>query len=610
MSSFGKNAYLCSVMILGFSIYAWITMVTIVVTFGVLLFTKLRADLVFLGVIGVLFVTGVLDVNEALSGFSSTTVAVVGVMFVVVAGLTYTGVLHWIVKHLLGWPKDDKSALLRLMIPVAVLSPILNTTTVVAMFVGVVKVWAKKVKMTPSKLLIPLCFAGNMGAVCLILVLPSNLVVSGFYESNFGETMGILAPAIPGLAGLVAGMLTMMALRRLLPERKAPEAAFESTGDYTVEMLVPSDNPYVAKRVGMLGLNHVMGGSLIELRHFDDDKIMSPVPDREPLMGGDRLIYAGQIDELLEVKKKFGFVSADHHIFHYSEVDSDRQLRTAYITFGSSLINTKIGEGNFERNNNVTLVAVARKGKRIEQAPREVVLQAGDTLLLECPPHMNIHSTALGQQLQFFDSTDVPAIGRQTVVSTVIMTVMVALTALGIMPLLQSAFLAAGAMLLVRCCSPSQAMNAIKWNLLATLAGSIVLGLAIQKTGIADWVSHGILSISGSNPLTVMVAICLATALITEFLSNTAVAAMIVPIMYTAAIQLGYDPLPFLMALIMAANSSLATPISSSVNMLVYGPGGYRFSDFLRIGIPVKVAFLIVSILVSILVYPLTPLHP
>ena len=183
-------------------------MVTIVVTFGVLLFTKLRADLVFLGVIGVLFVSGVLDVNEALSGFSSTTVAVVGVMFVVVAGL-----------------------------------------------------------------------------------------------------------------------------------------------------------------------NHVMGGSLIELRHFDDDKIMSPVPDREPLMGGDRLIYAGQIDELLEVKKKFGFVSADHHIFHYSEVDSDRQLRTAYITFGSSLINTKIGEGNFERNNNVTLVAVARKGKRIEQAPREVVLK-------------------------------------------------------------------------------------------------------------------------------------------------------------------------------------------------------------------------------------------
>ena len=222
---------------------------------------------------------------------------------------------------------------------------------------------------------------------------------------------------------------------------------------------------------------------------------------------------------------------------------------------------------------------------------------------------MKIDTTALGQQLQFFDSTDVPDIGRHTIVSTAIMMVMVALSVLGIMPLLQSAFIAAGAMLIFRCCSPSQAMNAIKWNLLATLAGSIVLGLAIQKTGIAAWISQGILNISGSNPLIVMIAVCLTTAVITEFLSNTAVAAMIAPIMYSAAIQLGYDPLPFLIALIMAANSSLATPIGSSVNMLVYGPGGYRFSDFLRIGIPVKFAFLAVSILIVIIVYPLTPLH-
>ena len=590
---------------MGFSIYAWITIVTLLVTFGILLFTKLRSDLVFLSVIGVLFVTGVLNVNEALSGFSSTTVAVVGVMFVVVAGLTYTGVLHWIIKNMLGRPKNYRNALLRLTIPVAVLSPFLNTATVVTMFVGVVKMWAKKVKMMPSKLLIPICLAGNMGAVCVILVLPSNLVISGFYERNSGHDMSVFAPAIPGLFGLLAGILTMIALRRLLPDRKAPEAAFESTGDYTVELLVPSDNPHIAKRVGPLGLNNVAGGSLIELRHFDDDKIMSPVPDREPLMGGDRLVYAGQIDELLELKKKYGLVSADHYVFHYNEVDTTRQLRTAYINFGSSLINTKIGNGTFERDNNVTLVAVARRGKRIEQAPREVVLQAGDTLLLECPPHMNIDTTSLGQQLQFFDSTDVPDISRHTIISTAIMILMVTLTVSGVMTLLQSAFIAAGAMLIFRCCSPSQAMNAIKWNLLASLAGSITLGLAIQKTGIATWISHGILSISGSHPLIVMIAVCLVAAFITEFLSNTAVAAIIVPIMYSAATQLGYDPLPFLVALIMAANSSFATPIGSSVNMLVFGPGGYRFSDFIRIGVPVKFAFLTVSIIIVIILYPL-----
>ena len=152
-------------MILGFGIYAWITIVTVLVTFGILLFTRLRSDLVFLGVVGVLFITGVLDVHEALSGFSSTTVAVVGVMFVVVAGLTYTGVLHWLVKNILGRPKDYTRALLRLMIPVAVLSPFLNTATVVTMFVSVIKMWSKKVKMKPSQFLIPICLAGNMGAI-------------------------------------------------------------------------------------------------------------------------------------------------------------------------------------------------------------------------------------------------------------------------------------------------------------------------------------------------------------------------------------------------------------------------------------------------------------
>lgn len=594
-----------SIILWGFSIHAWITIVTMLATFCILLFTKLRSDLVFLAVVGVLLVTGVLTAGEALSGFSSTSVAVVGVMFVVVAGLTYTGILHWIVKHLLGWPKGHKTALLRLMVPVAVLSPLLNTVTVVAMFVPVVKMWSKKLKISPSRLLIPACLAGNMGAVCAILVVPANLVISGFYESNSGQAIGVLAPTIPALCGLVAGMLTVIALRHLLPERKAPEAAFESTSDYTVELLVPSDNPHIAKRVGALGLNNVRGGSLIELRHFDDDKITSPVPDKEPLMGGDRLVYAGQIDELLDLKRSYGLVSADHHVFRYSEVDADRKLRTAYISFGSSLIGTKIGDESFERDNSVTLVAVARMGKRINQPPREVVLQAGDTLLLECPPNINLNTSALSNQLRFFDSPDIPDIGKNTIVSAIIMIGMVALSSFGVMTLLQSAFLAAGAMLVFRCCSASQAMNSINWNLLASLAGSISLGLAIQKTGVAAWISQSILDISGSNPIVVMADICLVASVITEFLSNTAVAAMTVPIMYTAATQLGCDPLPFLIALLMAVGSSLVTPIGSSTNMLVYGPGGYRFGDFVRIGLPVKIVFLVVSIFFINIIYPL-----
>ena len=592
---------------LGFNLYAWITIVTVLGMFSVLLFTKLRSDLVFLSAIGILYVTGVLDAKEAFSGFSGTSVITVGVLFVVVAGLTHTGVLQWIVKHLLGQPKSYSKAVTRLMLPVAALSSFLSNTTVVALFVGIVKMWAKKLGVAPSKLLIPLSYASGMGGVCTLIGTPPNLIISGLYEEKTGDAMNVLATTIPGLFCLAIGVLSIIAMRRLLPDRKAPESAFEATSEYTVELLVPSDNKYIGETLGDAGLYHVRGGSLIEISHFDNEP--SPVAEDEFIIGGDHLVYAGQIDEILELKKSHGLVSADHHIFSMSEIDTKRQLRTAFVKFGSSLIGKTIGGSNFEKNNNLTLVAVARSSKRINETPRQVVLQAGDTLLLECPPRMNVDTTSLAGDLQFFDSTEVPNIGRGTLVSTIIMIAMVALSALGVIPLLQSAFLAAAAMLIFRCCNAEQAMRSINWEILMVFAGSAVLGLAIQKTGIAEWLANGILDVCGTNPLIVMTAICLVGTFITEFISNTAAGAMFFPIMYEAAEKLGYDPFPFLIALMVSVSSSFATPIGSPTHMLVYGPGGYRFSDFMRIGLLMNLIILAANIFIVNIVYPLTPLQ-
>ena len=177
---------------LGFGLNAWITIATVLTMFSILLFTKLRADLVFLGAIGILYVTGVLDAKEAFSGFSSTSVIVIGVLFVVVAGLTYTGVLQWIVKHLLGQPKTYSKAVVRLMLPVAGLSSFLSNTTVVALFVGIVKMWSKKLGVSPSKLLIPLSYASGMGGVCTLIGTPPNLIISGLYTDHTGIAMNVL----------------------------------------------------------------------------------------------------------------------------------------------------------------------------------------------------------------------------------------------------------------------------------------------------------------------------------------------------------------------------------------------------------------------------------
>ena len=592
---------------LGFNLYAWITIATVLSMFTVLLLTKLRADLVFLGAIAILFVTGVLNAKEAFSGFSSTSVVIIGVLFVVVAGLTHTGVLQWIVKHLLGQPESYSKAVIRLMLPVAGLSSFLSNTTVVALFVGIVKMWSKKLGVSPSKLLIPLSYASGMGGVCTLIGTPPNLIISGLYAENTGVAMNVLTTTIPGLFCLFIGVLSIIAMRNLLPDRKAPESAFESTSEYTVELLVPSDNPNIGMTINEAGLNDVRGGNLIEVVHFDE--FVSPAGGDEILMGGDRLIYSGQIDEILELKKSHGLVNADHYVFTLSEIDKNRQLRTAYVTFGSSLIGKAIGNTNFEKDYGLVLVAVARSGKRIEQSPREVVIQAGDTLLLDCPPKLKIDTSSLASKLHFFDSDQVPNIGKKTLISTTIMIAMVVLSALNIIPLLQCAFLAAMAMLIFKCCNVDQAMKSINWEILMVFAGSVVLGVAIQKTGIAERLAFGILDVCGDNPIVVMTAICFVGTFITEFISNTAAGAMFFPIMYQAAEKLGYEPFPFLVALMVSVSSSFATPIGSPTHMLVYGPGGYRFSDFMRIGLLMNIIILAANIFIVNIIYPLTPLH-
>ena len=592
---------------LGFGLDAWITIVTVLGMFSVLLFTKIRSDWVFLSAIGILYVTGVLDAKEAFSGFSGTSVITVGVLFVVVAGLMHTGVLHYIVKYLLGQPSNYAKAVTRLMLPVAFLSSFLSNTTVVALFVNIVKMWSKKLGISPSKLLIPLSYASGMGGVCTLIGTPPNLIISGLYAEGTGTAMNVLATTIPGLFCLFIGVLSVIAMRRLLPDRKVSDSAFEATSEYTVELRVPSDNPYIGKTLEEAGLYHIKGGSLIKMYHFDN--VPMPFTEEEPLMGGDHLVYAGQIDELYDMADKHQLVAADRHVFSMSEVDMNSKVRTAFVTFGSTLIGRKIVDTTFEKDNNLMVAAVARRGTRLNEAPREVTLEAGDTLLLVFPSNIKIDTSLMSKDLHFFDSDDMPNIGIGTFISTAIMIAMIVLSALGIMPLLQCAFLAAAAMVIFRCCNVEQAMKAINWEILMVFAGSAVLGLAIQKTGIAEWMANGILDVCGTNPFVVMTAICFVGTFITEFISNTAAGAMFFPIMYDAAEKLGYDPYTFLIALMISVSSSFATPIGSPTHMLVYGPGGYRFSDFMRIGLLMNLIILAANIFIVNIVYPLTPLQ-
>lgn len=423
-----------NIVFLGLGLPAWITIATVFILFIVLLCTKLREDVAFLGAMAILGLSGILDQKEDLAGFSSDSVVLVGVLFIVVAGLINTGVIRWIMDHFLGTPKSYPAAIVRLMAPVAALSTILSNTTVVALFVQVVKDWAKKLGTAPSKLLIPLSYAAGMGGICTIIGTPPNMIIAGLYAQNSGQHISFFAPTIPGIFCLVVGILATLAMRRLLPVR-------ESRDDNASEK-------------------------------------------------------------------------------------------------GSGPVN-------------------------------------------------------------------LPQVSWKTVVSALIMLGMILLSSLNVMSLLSSAVVAAAAMLIFRCCSPEQAMKSIDWSVLMIFAGSVVIGTAIQKTGVAEALANGVMQICGGKPLLVMIMMSLTATFVTEFISNTAAGAIFFPIVYHAATTMGCDPMPFLISLMIAVSSSFATPIGSTTHLLVYGPGGYKFSDFMKIGIPMNLIILAANILIVNLVYPI-----
>lgn len=589
----------------GLGLPGWITIVTVLSIFFVMAKTRIPAVVAFLGAMTVLLVTGIISEAEGMAGFGSEPVVVHAAFFVVMAGLMQTGVLYWLTKHLLGNPNEYRQALVKLMLPIASLAAFLNSVNVVALFIDVVRIWARRLGTEPSRLLIPLSYAATLGGTCTLIGNSSNLVISGLYAERTGRALSFFAPLIPGLFCTVIGIGMVIILRNFIPRRQSPESTFESTSDYTVELLIPTDNPAVGLSVNDAGLRNVRGGSLIEIVRFDKE-IIAPVPQDEFILGGDRLIYSGQINEILELKKSHGLVAADHHVYSISEIDNNRKMKTAYIGFGSDLIGSRMSDNQFEHRTDIVLVAVARQGKRVNIQPREVELEAGDTLLLECPPKEDNEIAMMTKgSLTFFDSHFVPQLGKKTIYSSIILVIMFILSSLHVMPLMATTMLAAGAMLLLKCCRAQNVTKYIEWDLLLILGATVVFSTAITKTGIADVAANSLLQLCGNNPLIVMAVMCILASLVSEAVSDVAACGVFFPIVYQEAIELGCNPMPFIISLMIAVTTSFASPIGSSTHMLIYGPGGFKFSDFLRIGFLMHVVLLAANLLIVNIIYPL-----
>lgn len=428
-------------MFLGISYIAWVVIVLIVAALLTLFSNKLSPALVFFCLMAGCCILPVMSFEEAFAGMANSSVLLVGVLYIVVAGLKYAGALDWMVQHLMGQPRSYVWAILRLMLPVALISSVMSNTTTTALFKGVVQRWARVLKMQPSKLLIPLAYAATIGGLLTVIGTPPNLIISSMYTQKTGEMLNIFSPLPIAAACLIVDVCVVILLRRILPERQ--------------------------------GVAYEDGAELLD--------------------------------------------------------ENGRSVRVA----------------------------------------------------------------------------DVPK--WKTYASLAVMVTMLVVSAFNIsaFPLASCALVAGLVMMAMGCCTSQQAMNEVDWHVLIVFAGSVCLGTAISKVGLDQFIVNHLVALCQGKPLLVMVVMAVVAATMTELISDTACGALFFPIAWSAATSMGVNPVPYLMVLMMSVSSSFCTPIATPPNLIVYNDGGYRFSDYARIGVPMKICHLATAIAMSLFIYPL-----
>lgn len=588
-----------------FTWQGWLAIAVTVAAFSGNAFTSLPAEVVFLGAAAVLFLSGVLDEEAVLSGFSNSGMITVAVLYIVATGLQQTGALNWVSQEVLGLPKTPAKALLRMMLPVMGISAFLNNTPVVAMFIPVVNDWCRKLRFSPSKLMLPLSYAAIFGGLFTLIGTSTNLVVNGLLvDATQGQGLKFFDITWVGVPCAIAGFLFLWVTQRwLLPNRQPVLSDTDDLRQYTVEMVVVPGGQLVGKSVQKAGLRNLPGLYLAEIQR--GEQMLPAVGPQEQLQGNDQLLFVGIVDSILDLQRLKGLQPATDQVFKLDVPRTERCLLEAVVSNTCPLVGRTIREGQFRTQYNAVVVAVARNGERLVGKVGDIRLQPGDTLLLEAhPSFLNERRISRDFYLVSNIPNSEPIRHGRSLWALGLTILMVVLAAVGWLTMLQAAVLAAVGMLMFGCCSPNQALGSIEWSVLLVIAAALALGEALDSTGAAKTIATGLVSLAGNNPWLVLATIYAITTVLTEIITNNAAAALIFPIALSLAKQLDVSYMPFVIAIMVAASASFATPIGYQTNLMVYGPGGYKFSDFLRVGVPLNILYGVVTIAIAPLIYP------
>ncbi len=545
-----------------------------------------------LGATALLFVLGVIDAGEAFAGFSNPAPLTVAGLYVLAEGIGKTGALSPFLRVVLSQNTDERTSLARLVLPSAAASSFLANTPIVAMLVPEITTWADRRNLSASRLLMPLSFATILGGTLTVIGTSTNLVVSGLLVETGQEPLSMFELTKISLPVATVSMLALLVLApMLLPERKRPRNIAEEQGrPFTVSMRVLPGGPLDGTRVDEGQLRNLDGVYLAELQRGGGG-VIAPVRPDQTVRADDILVFVGQVDLIVDLHTLRGLELSEGDPLLELPEGAEHGFFEAVLGPASPLVGHTLAEMEFRARYQGAVVGIHRSGEALTGKLGEVRMATGDTLLILAGRDFRVRWRDKGDFLLVsrLDSPDLGASAKAPLAGLALLAV-VLLPLVGLLNVTRSTVLAAGLLVLSGVLSPREARDAVDMNVVLMIGGAFGLGEAVRKTGLADSIASGILDgLGGFGAVGVIIGLIIATMILTELVTNAAAAALILPTALLVATDLSLDPRILAMTVAVAASSSFLTPIGYQTNTMVYGPGGYRFSDYLRLGVPLSI---------------------
>lgn len=595
-------AIILTLSVLGFALIAFI-------------FEWLPVDLTAFIVAIVLMLLGLVTPEQGIAGFGNTATITVMAMFILSAGVTRTGAIQ-IVRDLL-IAKGGKSIFQQIIVMGLIVGPIsafINNTAVVAIFIPIIEDWCKKLGISVSKLLMPLSFASILGGTLTLIGTSTNILASGLSAKlGFGE-FKLFQFTLLGIIIFFIGLVYLAFFTpRLIPNRKKPRTGSIGEGyeldDYVTEVMVSLTSTLVGKTINESGIQRKFDIDVLELIH-NGTHFPQPIGDKT-INPGDILIVRGSREVLLQLKDERAVEILPDVKFNQDSLQNDlntgeEKVGEILILSNSRLIGTTLKDLRFRQRYNGTVLAIRRGQELIRERLGRVPLRFGDLLLVQ-GPKQSFTGLQNSRELLVLEQKDVENLRLdKAMIAVGICLGIVVLSAFNLLPIMVSALLGVIMMVFTGCLKPGEIYGSIRWDVIFLLAGLIPLGTAMDNSGATEWLAKPLLLI-GSNlsGYWILMFFYMVTALLTAILSNNAAVLLMIPLSIKVATSLGINPLAVMFAVTFAASNSFMTPIGYQTNTMIYGPGGYKFTDFVKLGTPLSILLAVITPALIIMIYGL-----